>query len=122
MNEEIQNQVHDVSELTDTDIKINPDFYIHTGLLKAQQALLKDNLKEGYLQFCTLIDNIEVLCRASSMIDEEYDLKIQEYKSKKEIAKLDPIQQMVKVHNKMLEYMMFEVFNKKPLIQPLKDK
>lgn len=116
-----EKEIIDIDELIGTDIKINPDFYIHTGLLKAQAALMKDNIKEGFVQYRQFIEHIEVLCDAANMLPEKYEEDITEFQKETEYTKItDPMIKSVKLANKKLNLIMKSVFNRKISTQPLK--
>lgn len=108
-------EIDDVDEIKGTDIKINPDYYIHNAILKAQTALTKDEVKDGFLQYSMLIEHIEDLCRAAGMLPDDYDEEI-----KKLQYKNNDVIEMVKKANHKLRLLMKEVFNNKVLTQPLK--
>lgn len=72
-------QIEDLDEIQGTDIKINPDFYIHNAVVKAQQALVSPDLRAGLIQFRMLVENIEILCKAANMIPVDYDTTISEF-------------------------------------------
>ena len=118
--EHYDKEIIDIDELIGTDIKINPDYYIHTGLLKAQAALMKDNLKEGFVQYRQFIEHIEVLCDAANMLPEDYKKTVEEFENSNEYKKLEPMIQSVRLANKKLHIIMTSVFNRKISTQPLK--
>lgn len=111
----------DIDEVVGSDIKINPDFYIHKALLKAQDALAKDNLKDGWAQFRVIVEHIEILCRAAGMIDKDYEKRVSEYKASPEYTEDDlSYSRSVKLGNKKIEFLMGLVFNQKTSTDPLK--
>jgi len=110
-----------IDEVTDTNIKINPDFYIHTAILKAQNCLQKDDATSGFLQYGLLIDHIEVLCRSAGMISEDYDKSLQTYRSSLEYAQeTKPALKIARLATAKFELLMREVFNRKTLKGALK--
>lgn len=117
-----ENNTIDTDEVLGTDIKINPDFYIHTGILKAQNALTKENIQEGFIQYKILIEHIEMLCIAANMInEEEYNTEIQDFKKTDEyLENKDSIAKMVKLSTKKLGLLMKNVFSNKVATDPLK--
>lgn len=117
--DELDDKTIDADEIMGTDVKINPDYYIHTALLKAQKALVKDNLKEGLAQFRFLTEHIEVLCSAAGMIDEDYTKDIETFKKSDEYNG-DETKKSVRLSNKKIELMMKAVFNQKTLTEPSK--
>lgn len=108
----------DFDVIGDTDIKINPDFYIHTALLRAQKCLLKDDVKAGFLSYKVFIEHIETLCSAANMLQEDYAEKIQEYRST--LKEDESLAKEVKVCNEKLRLMMVAVFDNKQVITNLK--
>ncbi len=119
--DDYEKQIIDIDEVIGTDIKINPDYYIHTGLLKAQAALMKENIKEGFVQYRQFIEHIEVLCDAANMLPADYKKKIDDYLKGKENANItDPMIQSVRLANKKLFLIMASVFGRKISTDPLK--
>ena len=115
------NEIIDIDEVQGTDMKINPDYYIHSALLKAQQALIKDNLQEGLLQYRILIEHIEVLCRSAGKLPSNYKTEIETFeKSEEYIKEKDNLIKSVKLATKKLELLMNEVFSSKVSTEPLK--
>lgn len=108
------NEIVDTDEIEGTDIKINPDFYIHKALIKAQEALVKDNLNEGYLQYRQCIEHIEVLCQAAKMLDDEYKKAIKDFLDSKDYKETKDNQaKSVKLANKKLGLIMRGIFSNK---------
>lgn len=109
--------VVDVDEVVGTDVKINPDFYIHTALLKAQSCLVKDDVKGGLTQFRILVEHIEALCVASNMLSQDYDDELVKFKAD---LSGDGIVGDTKIANKKLELLLKEVFGHKVATSPMK--
>lgn len=115
------NEIEDIDEIEGTDIKINPDYYIHQGLLRAQKALTQENVKEGFLQYRLIIEHIEVLCKAAKMLESDYEDILEEFKKTEEYREeKDTLVQSVKLANKKLSLMMEAVFSNKVSTSPLK--
>jgi len=108
----------EIDEIGGTDLKINPDFYIHTGILKAQQLLTKENMKEGFLQYTIMTEHLESLCRSANMLDDEYKTKLAEYIAT--LNETDILAKNVKIANMKIELMLTAVFNKKTMRDKLK--
>lgn len=122
---EIEKDILDFKDEPDKEIKINPDYYIHTGLLMAQKSLVfsvaKGSVSEGITSFFILIEQIEVLAKAAEYIGEEYEAEIKKYLRSDEYLSTEKKEvQMAKLANKKLYYIMKEVFGKAPLDTPLK--
>ena len=119
--EQYEQEIIDIDELIGTDIKINPDYYIHTALLKAQVALTDDNTKEGFMKYRQFIEHIEVLCSAANMLPKDYDTVLAEFKEKDDYKKCEnPLIQSVRLANKKLHLIMGSVFSRKISTEPLK--
>lgn len=102
-----------------TDIKINPDYYIHTALLRAQKALLKEDLKGGFLAYKIFIEHIENLCLAAKMLQDDYEVVIKDFKEGLEDTR-EPLAKDIKVANYKLRIMMTNVFDRKEIKTALK--
>lgn len=107
-----EDDIDDVEEIQGTDVKINPDYYIHLALVKAQDALVKDNLKDGLVQFRLLVEHMESLCRAAGMINKDYEDSV--------TTLLTQTTDGTKIATKKIELMMKEVFSLKTINVKLK--
>lgn len=109
----------DLDELGGTDIKINPDYYIHTALLRAQKCLLKEDIKAGFLAYKVFIEHIETLCIAANMLESDYESKLKEFKEKLK-GKGDDLAAEIKLSNEKLRLMMTAVFDRKEIKTSIK--
>lgn len=117
--EDLDADFGDLEALGGTDIKINPDYYIHTALLRAQKCLLKEDIKAGFLAYKVFIEHIETLCIAANMLEENYEEKIDSFKKSLKDSK-DPLAKEIKISNEKLRLMMMAVFDRKEIRAPLK--
>jgi len=116
MVEDMSMHMHDTEDVEDTNIKINPDFYIHNAILKAQQALLNPDFKEAHLRYSLFIEHIEMLSRAAKKIDKKYDEYIKAYMESDEYKTTpESIIKQSKLANKKLAIIMENVFDLKPM-------
>lgn len=116
MPEDMSMHMHDTEDVEDTNIKINPDFYIHNAILKAQQALLNPDFKEAHLRYSLFVEHIEMLSKAAKKIDDKYDLDIKNYMDSMEYKTTpDNIIKQSKLANKKLAIIMENVFDAKPM-------
>lgn len=113
----VNDKILDIDELSGTDLKINPDFYLHNAIVKAQECLVKENMKEGFAQFRIMVEHIETLCKAANMLPENYEEQVKNFKVDDEE---DSLIKAVKIGQKKLEILMTEVFESKTLVSPLK--
>lgn len=120
-------QITDDIDITNTEIKINSDFYIHHALIKAQSALMKPDIKEGVLTYRIFIEHIEVLCHAAKIIDDDYEGAVKDYLESEEYQNLNQDKSPTgltikneKLANYKLKLIMAEVFGLKTNTTPLK--
>lgn len=109
-------------DVLNTDIKINPDFYIHMAILRSQKALLAPNVSEGLLQYRLLIEQIEVICKSAGLVDEvEYTNEVKVFSEKEELQKENnPLIKSARIAGEKLRLLLKEVFNNKVHKTPLK--
>ena len=113
-------KITDFDEIEGTDIKINPDYYIHTALLKAQEALANSDITEGFLKYRIFIEHIETLCKSSKMLSKEYYGELKTYTETDDYKKEEDTRiQSIKLVNKKLELLMAEVFQSKAIFDSL---
>lgn len=116
----LDDEIIDIDEVVGTDVKINPDYYIHNAILKAQNALNKEDVKIGFLQFRMLVEHIEVLCTAAKMIPSGYDDDLKTFRDSDDYKGDDKSVLEVRLANKKLELLMMGVFANKTITEPLK--
>jgi len=110
---------YDAEDIDVSEIRINPEFYIHKGILKAQECLAESNLQEGMVKFRLLIENVVILSKASRMIDNEFDEELEQYKKTVEYKNEEnDLIKHVKLANKKLELVMKNVFESKTITEP----
>lgn len=118
--QEYEEQIEDVDEMPGTDIKINPDYYIHNAIIKAQNCLNDPDIKIGFLKYRILVEHIESLCKAAKMINPDYETHIEAYKASEEYQKEAAETRPVIMAHKKLELIMSYVFTLKTNTNPLK--
>lgn len=119
--EEYEQKLIDVDEVEGVDIKINPDFYIHKAILKSQEALTDDNLKEGLARYRIIVEHIKTICEASSLLPSDFEDQIKKHKEGKEYK--DEKEEYVRNTNLAtfkLKLMLQEVFKQRTITKPLK--
>lgn len=123
---ELDKQTFDIDEVMDTDIKINPSYYIHTGMLKAQAALVKDDVKGGFAQYRSIIENLEVLATAAKLLGDDYDSSLKEFLKSTPYVEAsnerDTTRASMLLANLKLKLIMKEVFETKTITTPLSDR
>jgi len=113
-------EVIDGDDTINTDIKINPDYYIHHAITGAQEMLKKDDMKQGFIQYWSMIEHIEILASSASMLPDDYEKKISEFSNKEENKTGDVLIGKVKIANFKLQLILSEIFKKKTITSPLK--
>jgi hypothetical protein len=72
---DFEKDVINLTEDWDIDIKLNPDYYIHTGILNAQKCLLiamaQGKTSDGIQGYSIFIKQIEMIARSAGYIGEE---------------------------------------------------
>jgi len=118
---EYDDSIGDIPELINTDVNIKPEYYIHKALLKAQDCLLKDDVKAGFMQYRVMVEYIEILCKSANLFPENYEERLDEFKKTKEyIKENDNMIKAVKLANQKLNILMEEVFSTKTATDALK--
>ena len=113
-------EVLDIEEVTATDLKINPDYYIHNIILKGQAALISQDINSGIMQFIMCTENLEILCRSANKITEDYDKKVQEFRDEQNKRNEEINLKNFRVANKKWELLLTEVFQNKTITQPMR--
>jgi hypothetical protein len=109
-----EEQIEDIKDFVGTDIKINPSYYIHIGILKAQEALNDPEIKTGVYKFRFFIENIETLAKAAELLPTDYEEKIKEFRNKEEYKNAEnEYIKSFKLANYKLELILSQVFGNK---------
>lgn len=70
-----EKDILDVSMDMDVDIKLNPDFYIHTAILSAQKSLLISSLEgkamDGINSYTIFVRQIQMIAEAANYLSSE---------------------------------------------------
>jgi hypothetical protein len=120
-------EVFDIDDLDDLDVKINPSYYIHHAFLKLQNALIKDDWKAGFMQYRQLIEHLEIICKNTNLINEaEYQKSMDEFLKSKEFKtwqkeNKESLAELLKVGDKKLSLLMKSVFENKAISSPLEN-
>lgn len=99
---------------------INPDFYLHIQILACQKCIVRDNLKDGILQYNIAVNMLESLTRAAGRLPKGYDEELAALRGSEEFTRDDSLIRMAKEANKKFELLMTTVFMRKPIIEPLR--
>ena len=110
-------KIIDVDEVIGTDVKIQPDFYIHHAIRQSQLALAE----KDFPRYRVHIEDIEILAKAAKMLSDDYDKKVTEFmeseKYKKETDKKIKTQKIADFKKGIL---LEQVFSSKTITGPLK--
>lgn len=122
---DIENSIFNFDDnLKNKDVQISPNYYIHQAIIMAQRTLLvsilKNNFQEGVIAYSTFIEHIEVLCKASGMLSEDYSDNL---KSETNIKEGDSkIIIIAKESNHKLYCLMKELFSTRASTTPIKER
>ena len=122
-----EEHIEDVDEITGTDVKINPDYYIHTAIVNAQQSLKEPNIKEAYVRFRIWIEHAQDLAEAANMITQDYldrikkiDEEIISELGADDWASMPDYVKSARIASRKLKYLMKQVFSKKVATSPIR--
>jgi len=116
-----ESEIIDTDDIAGADIKINPDFYIHNAIVKAQGALINPNVQEGFLQFRVLVEHLETLALASNRLPIDYSARVTEFQQDAGyLAEHSTLVKSVLLSNKKLELILKQVFISKTATNILK--
>ena len=104
-------------DILDTDIKINPDYYVHLILVYATKALGDSNLNEGLHKFITLINSLETYANASKLLDDDYTEDIKKFKADKDIKIFENRVQLAHLKQELI---LTRLFESKTISTPMK--
>jgi len=127
---EIENFIEEYKDEADTNIKINPNYYLHNAILKSQNILMfstaKGVIDQGLIAYTIFVEHIETIAEAADMLkvkeeEKTYKEKIEDYKKSEEYKKLtDNNIKMARLSNFKLKLILTEVFSRSPSDIPLK--
>lgn len=109
--EDIDDKVVDVDEVSDVDIKINPDFYVHLAVSNAIKALNSDDLEKGFLKFRVLIETAESVCRGNKRLNADYDDEVENFKKLKGLG--DSVEDSIRLANFKIQLIMKSIASSK---------
>jgi len=117
-------------DIGQTDTKIQPEYYIHHAIVKAQNALVEDNPQQGFLKFRALIEHLEALANSASLIhddeilDEEnektYKQLLDEFRNTQKDEKRPEFKE-VRIANYKFKLICQKAFENKTITSPLQD-
>lgn len=76
-------------DIIGTDIKINPDFYIHKSIVKVQDSFDNVPLKEGMARFRIHINQLEIISKACGNVRKDFNDLVKEYVKSEDFLKID---------------------------------
>lgn len=111
-NNDFDTQFDELDSL-DTHVKINPTFYIHLAILKAQNILSNPNVSDNILPYFVMVEHLEALAKASGVIgnDTKYDEEI----ASSEKTDLNNKLSMGRLANKKFKLIVAEFFKSAPM-------
>jgi hypothetical protein len=114
-----ENSVGDSDNIENTDIKINPDYYIHLGIVKALNALSNPDTKSGFLQYFVIVENIEIMADACGMLDDDFKNIIEDFR-KNLPQGIPELTYNVRVAQEKLKHILKNIFKLKTLTEPMR--
>lgn len=121
--EDYEESIIDIDEIEGTDIKINPDYYIHHAILKAQTALTSDNIKEGFEKYVVIVNHAVMLCTAANRLPADFKEKLKRFKDTDDYKEeTGETKKLVSLATKKFELILAGVFSGRTITQPLRIK
>lgn len=117
--DEYKDQMVDEDALVGTDIKINPDFYIHLALISCQKALGGDDPEKNMLKYWQSVAQLEALMRAAKRLPEDYDNLITDFKNKEEYKTSSENRKQFMLNQKKYEVCVQMAFENKNIDTPM---
>lgn len=118
---EEQDLTEGMDDIKGVDIKINPDFYVHNLLIKAQDALMDENLSNGMYRYRLLVEQIEILANSARMLGEEYKTELESFKQEnKELREKETKKYVFLEASKKMELLTKSIFIAKGVTDALK--
>jgi hypothetical protein len=114
------NEIIDTDEIEGTDIKINPDYFIHKAMAKIPEALTNPDMKMGFIQFRQLAEYVETLCSAASLTGKEYEEALKKFKEKDDYKNAADDVKSTKIAREKIRLLMIQVFANKTATFKLK--
>lgn len=124
--EEMDNSIIDVDEIAGTDVKINPDYYIHNALVNAQKALNEEDITAAFNRFRVWVEHAQDLADAAGMLTDDYYTEVRKIpgeidaESKEAGEELKPHARMARISSRKLKHIMKQVFSNKVSTGPLR--
>ena len=113
---EYEDKIKDVDELSGTDIKINPDYYIHLALTEINKTFKTEmGFKESIERYIHIVEHLELLCESAGLITSDYEENLKEFKAKDSYKAMPLDKQNIKLAMKKLRLILNNVFKHKPL-------
>lgn len=73
---EYKDHVIDEDEVLKTNLKINPDFYLHLAIVQCQKAISGEDPKQNMIKFWAAVELLESITRSSGELPEGYEKEI----------------------------------------------
>lgn len=117
--ENIDDSVLDADYLDTASIEVNPDLFIRNTILKAEEALTKDNVEQGFLQYWRLVEHLETLATSANRLPTGYEDNIKAFKDTLTQDSSKDIIKNVKVSEYKFKLLLSEIFKAKVNKEPL---
>jgi len=118
--DEYKDKMVDEDTILGTDIKINPDFYIHLAIVACQKALSGDEPVKNMQKYWQSVEHLEALMRSSRKLPDDYQDKVAELVNSKEYQNQKIDRQLFLKNRLKYEMCVGVAFDMKPADEPLK--
>jgi len=103
-----------------TDIKINPDYYIHLAAKSIISSATGDNPEVNMLKLWQITRLFEATMRASGKLPKDYDVQLKNFKESEEYRDANKDKQQYMLNVKKYELCLSVAFDMKASDEPLK--
>jgi len=109
------------SDISTTDIKINPDYYIHFSLVALQKSLDHNDINEAVFSYILKADHFETLSRSFERMPKDFDDRVEEYKKSDEyVNEEDGNIKRFRLARKKVQFILSNIGDQRVIIDKLK--
>jgi hypothetical protein len=116
----IDKKILDVDEVSGTDVKINPDFYLHITLIKINNSFDLENMEECFYKYRHIVEHLEIICDSANILPDGYEQSVKEFSESKDYQDEKDSLKIAKMARFKLRLLLKGVFKHKPLSGPMK--
>jgi len=83
--DDYEKNTYDIDELEGSDVKVDPNYYLHIALIKLNNTFDSDiPLKESFQKYRHIVEHIEILAESANLLNEDYTKSLNDFLSSME--------------------------------------